>query len=204
MEELLKQGNRPPVLAVDLDGTIINPHTEELIPGARESLIRLKKDGWKIVIWTARDDAHEYVPEILQRLGVPFDAVNDNVGEVASKSRKIFFDAIVDDKNVSFDNGWDGVVRDLEDRRKDWQHAGITKEGMKVRILRMDPMTGDVREERVYGLDKSGKAILLEGVENPDSVEKELVAGGATNKGAEFLQTLLDSVNTSFVWAEEG
>lgn len=118
---------RAPILAVDLDETVIQSDTEELIPGAKDALIALKKLGWKIIIWTARGDAAKFVPEVLRRHGIPYDAVNENLPGIKDKSRKIVFDAIVDNKNVDFGEGWESIIRELEKRRKGWQHKGITK-----------------------------------------------------------------------------
>jgi hypothetical protein len=118
---------RAPILAVDLDETIIDSETEELIPGAKAAILALKKLGWRIIIWTARGDAEKFVPEILGRYGIPFDAVNANLPEMKDKSRKIVFDAVVDNKNVDFGDGWEAVVRELEKRRTGWKHKGLTK-----------------------------------------------------------------------------
>jgi len=134
---------RSPILAVDLDETIIQSDTEELVPGAKVALIALKKLGWNIIIWTARGDAEKFVPEVLGRYGIPFDAVNANLPDMKDKSRKIVFDAVVDNKNVDFGDGWESVVRELEKRRKGWKHKGVTKI--------FDPISG---VEKSVDLDK--------------------------------------------------
>jgi hypothetical protein len=136
-------GERAPILAVDLDETVIQSDTEELIPGAKDALLKLKSLGWKIIIWTARGDAESFVPRIMKRHGLPFDAVNANLPGIKDKSRKIMFDAIVDNKNVDFGDGWESIVRELEVRRRGWRHQGITKS--------LDPVT---KKEVVLELDK--------------------------------------------------
>lgn len=118
---------REPILAVDLDETIIQPDTEELIPGAKDALLALRKLGWKIVIWTARGDSDTFVPKVLGRHGIPYDAVNSNLPGIKDKSRKIVFDAMVDNKNVDFGMGWEKIVRELEKRRLGWRDKGMTK-----------------------------------------------------------------------------
>ena len=118
---------RDPILAIDLDETIIQPDTEELIPGAKDAIIKLKQLGWKIIIWTARGDSETFVPKVLSRHGIPYDAVNENLPGVKDKSRKIKFDAIVDNKNVDFSIGWDKIVFELEKRRLGWKDKGMTK-----------------------------------------------------------------------------
>ena len=121
------EGERAPILAVDLDETIIQSDTEELVPGARDALLALRKLGWKIIIWTCRGDIETHVPEILKRHSIPFDAINENLPGLKDKSRKITFDAIVDNKNVDLEDGWEKVVEELETRRKGWRDRGITK-----------------------------------------------------------------------------
>jgi nitrogen fixation protein len=187
-------------VAVDLDETIINSRNETLIPGALDALLSLKKDGWKIVIWTARADSQTHVPEILKRLGIPYDTINEDVDGVTDRSRKIFFDAVVDDKNVNLKDGWDSVLEDLAKRREGLRNDGVTKSAEKVSIIRMSPVTGDTHTQCVFGLDKSGKAVLLEG--GLGSIEKEMIGNISPDSGAEFLKAIMENVNTSFFWAE--
>jgi hypothetical protein len=118
---------REPILAIDLDETIIQPDTEELIPGAKDAILLLKMLGWKIIIWTARGDGDSFVPKVLGRHGIPYDAINENLPGIKDKSRKIVFDAIVDNKNVDFNSGWEEIVRELEKRRLGWRDKGMTK-----------------------------------------------------------------------------
>jgi len=185
---------RPPILAVDLDETIIQSDTEELVPGARDALLALRKLGWKIVIWTARGDVDTHVPEVLERHGIPFDAINDNLPGVGDKSRKIHFDAVVDNKNVDLDDGWEAVVEELEHRRKGWKDQGITK----ATIFRMDPATNEMAVLQEWGLDKDGCAVLLKGDE--DVVEMDFDASPVD--GEEFLKEVERSVNNTYLFAE--
>ena len=197
-DETVTSDSRPPILAVDLDGTIINEKTEELIPGAKDALLGLRKKGWKIIVWTARGDAETYVPKLLERLGVPYDAVNDNLPGIGDKSRKIYFDAVVDNKNVDFHDGWESVARQLEDRRVGWQNKGITK----VNVCQMNPITGDAQVVQTWGLDKDGRAVMLKSTASVD-FEKSLDSEGtAPEHGEEFLKSLLRTVNGTYVWAE--
>jgi hypothetical protein len=187
---------RPPVLAVDLDGTVIDPETEELIPGAKDALLMLHKLGWKIVIWTARGNAAEYVPHIMNRHGLPYDAVNENLEGDDDKSRKIQFDAVVDNKNIDLADGWEEAVRELEHRRKGWRHQKVTK----VQVMQLDPMTGEASVEQIWGLNEKGHAVLLGGA----FLEKGIVEIAVpVENGKDFLAELLKT-NGTFVWAEAG
>ena len=184
---------RDPVLAVDLDETIIQSDTEELIPGARDALLALRKLGWKIIIWTARGDVDTHVPEILERHDIPYDAINDNLPGVSNKSRKIHFDAVVDNKNVDFNDGWEAIVEELEHRRKGWQDKGITK----ATIFHVDPMSGEAEAIQEWGL-KDGCAVLLKG----DASVVEFDIDASPEDGEEFLKELERSVNNTYLFAE--
>lgn len=185
-------GPRPPILAVDLDETIIQSDTQEVIPGAVDALRKLKELGWDIIIWTCRGDTDTNVPEILERHGVPYDAINDNLPYVNGHSRKIVFDAVVDNKNVDFHDGWESVVRELEKRREGWQDKEITK----ATIHQLDPLTNEVTIVQEWGLDDDGRAILLSG--DPDFLELDI----DPDDGVNFLKEAERSVNNTYVWAE--
>lgn len=185
---------RAPVLAVDLDETIIQSDTEELVPGARDALLALRKLGWKIIIWTARGDVDTHVPEILERHGIPYDAVNSNLPGVGDKSRKIHFDAVVDNKNVDLNDGWEAAVEELEHRRKGWRDKGVTKAS----VFQVDPVTGKTEVVQEWGLSEDGCAVLLKGDE--DVVEFSFDA--SLEDGEEFLKAIGRSVNSTYLFAE--
>jgi hypothetical protein len=177
---------------------VIDPETEELIPGAKDALRALHKLGWKIVIWTARGDAEEFVHHIMNRHGLPYDAVNENADGGEGKSRKIYFDAVVDNKNIDLSDGWEEAVRELEHRRKGWKHQKITK----VRVMRLDPLTGEASVEQLWGLDEKGRAVLVSGGELLEKGIFEIAA--PVENGKDFLAEMLKTVNDTFFWAEAG
>ena len=185
---------RAPILAVDMDETIIQSDTEELVPGARDALLALRELGWKIIIWTCRGDADKHTKEILDRLGIPYDAVNDNLPGVHGHSRKIMFDAVVDNKNVDLSDGWEKVVRELEKRRRGWQDLGITK----ATVFRIDPDTGTAQEVQRWAL-KNGRAILVKG-DPAELCEFDLLA--RPENGVEFLKSLQECVNGTYSHVE--
>ena len=100
------------IIAVDLDGTILEneyPKLGEPIEGAKESLIELKRQGHRIVIWTCRVNVN-LVARHLRKHGIPFDAINSNdalTKEERAKfgnneSRKIGADIYIDDRGLRF------------------------------------------------------------------------------------------------------
>ena len=129
----LKLKNIPDVedkrrICIDLDGTICYTKKEGEkyedvlpLPGAIESLKQLKKDGWYIIIATARN----------------MRTYNHNIGQVAAFQTKIVVDWLtkweipfdelwtkphvslfIDDKNVKFEN-WEQINRDIESFKKE-------------------------------------------------------------------------------------
>ena len=98
------------IIAVDFDGTICAdrfPEIGEPLFGAVESLLKLKENGYKLILWTCRTDLPErpYLTEAVEfckRLGLEFDAVNDNVSDAPyydkGNCRKVYADFYIDDK----------------------------------------------------------------------------------------------------------
>ena len=93
------------VLAIDFDGTVVEncfPQIGPMRKNADVVLRRLADDGHKLVLWTCRRDgllidALEY----LRNLGVPIEAVNENVpGLSFDTSNKIFYDVLIDDRSL--------------------------------------------------------------------------------------------------------
>ena len=182
---------RPPILAVDMDETIIQSDTEELIPGARDALLALRELGWKIIVWTCRGDISGHTREILERHDIPYDAINENLKGLKHESRKIIFDAVVDNKNVDFGNGWESIVRELETRREGWRSKGITK----AIITKINPETKQSEIVHIWKLQKNGGVILEKG--SIDDLEIDVDV--SPKDGLLFLKALEESYNTSFL-----
>lgn len=97
------------IYAVDFDGTIC----ESIFPGKGKPnmalinhLIKRRKQGNKIILWTCRvgDSLNEAV-EWCRQFGLEFDTVNENLPEMVEywggESRKVFADVYIDDKAVN-------------------------------------------------------------------------------------------------------
>jgi hypothetical protein len=101
---------RPKLVAVDLDGTIIDKlphytHTGEFgdpIPGVVEKLNQLRADGWKIVIWTVRQESEEMRLHLEQH-NIPYDFINRHPWQPPDGGPKIIADVYIDDLAVNFD-----------------------------------------------------------------------------------------------------
>jgi hydroxymethylpyrimidine pyrophosphatase-like HAD family hydrolase len=123
------------VLCIDFDGTLVEhafPLIGEPMPGAFEVLKELKAAGYRLILWTCREDDHrrQYLREAVRfckENGVEFDAVNETIQEEEFRSdgvelRKPYCRYFIDDRNLGGFPGWD-VVRKvlLEGCALDWK-----------------------------------------------------------------------------------
>ena len=123
----------PKTLAVDLDNTILSYENGwqgptifgEPLPGAKETLKKLKEDGWFIMINTCRSE----IPLIVQHLtlyDIPFDAVNENPNQPDTiNPNKPFADYRIDDTAIYFDGDWSGIYNEIQERERVKSITGI-------------------------------------------------------------------------------
>lgn len=103
-------------IAVDFDGTLCTyafPKIGEQSPKHLElmqTLIKLREDGHKLILWTNRGDNEEY-PVLTEAIawckerGLEFDAINKNLPDtkkLSGPSPKIMADYYIDDKALEF------------------------------------------------------------------------------------------------------
>lgn len=104
------------IIAVDFDGTLceyafpqIGPQNEQQ-QQLLETLVELKNNGHKIILWTNRGDNESYkslseAVEWCKQKGLEFDAVNENLPnqkKLSGYSPKIIADLYIDDKAFNF------------------------------------------------------------------------------------------------------
>jgi len=108
------------IIAVDFDGTIVTheyPKIGKDIPFAIDTLIRLKQEGARLILWTVRhgkllDEAVEYC----RKRGLEFYAVNKNYPEEdydLTIGRKIVADWYIDDRNLGGLPSWGEIYQQL-------------------------------------------------------------------------------------------
>lgn len=113
------------VIQIDFDGTIVHsayPKIGEPMPEAFEVMKELKQFGYKLILWTCREDEgyninKQYLTEAVnfcRENGIEFDAVNETILErdfrcEKCKKRKPHADIIIDDKNLGGFPGWQTV-----------------------------------------------------------------------------------------------
>ena len=104
--------SRKLVCAVDFDATLVRVDKHyniiELMPNAKEVVNWAHNKGCIIIIWTCRaDKILKKAIDFLDKNDVKYDFVNENFKEVNFKtSRKIFYDILIDDKNIGIDINW--------------------------------------------------------------------------------------------------
>lgn len=116
------------VIAVDFDGTIVKdkyPLIGDPAPGAVETLKKLRKEGYQLVLWTCRTGKHlaEAVKYCAEN-GIRFDAINTNlryrtVYYKGSDPRKIGADLYIDDRGIAGLPDWDEIYRIVHERLPD-------------------------------------------------------------------------------------
>ena len=116
---------RPKVVAVDLDDTILHdefPGMGKPIDGMREQLQAVRELGWKIAIWTVRNEDKE-VAERLKKYQIPFDFINENPYGPPNGSRKIYADLYLDNRALTFDGNTKNLARKIVEF-KPWNRNG--------------------------------------------------------------------------------
>ena len=114
------------ILAIDFDGTIV----EDAYPGigkpklfAFETLKRLQKDGHRLILWTYRDGKRlEDAVEFCKTHDIEFYAVNQSFPEEQfdnTKSRKIYADLFIDDRNIGGVMGWGEIYQMISNKELD-------------------------------------------------------------------------------------
>jgi hypothetical protein len=113
------------VAQIDFDGTIVTgnyPEIGEPMPDAFAVLKELKEHGWKLILFTCREDMprRKYLQEAVDfclENGVKFDAINETIEDLEFRppdclKRKPYCSVIIDDINLGGFPGWD-TVREL-------------------------------------------------------------------------------------------
>jgi len=127
------------VLLIDFDGTIVEhsfPDIGETLPGAFEVLKELQQYGYKLILWTCREDVRHKIDkqylkdavDFCKHNGIEFDAVNETILDFDFRScyncdtRKPHATWHIDDRNLGGFMGWDKVREFLiEGKGAEWR-----------------------------------------------------------------------------------
>lgn len=113
-------------IAVDFDGTIVEHKYPEIgneIPFATDTLKMLINDGYRLILWSVREDELlDAAVEWCRQRGVEFYAVNkdfpeENVAENRDFARKLRVDMFIDDRNLGGLPDWGTVYKMIKERK---------------------------------------------------------------------------------------
>ncbi|WP_353779824.1 BT0820 family HAD-type phosphatase [Winogradskyella sp. 3972H.M.0a.05] len=114
------------IIAVDFDGTIVEdayPKIGKPRIFAFETLKRLEEDGHRLILWTYRCDVRlQEAVDFCRDNGIEFYAVNHSFPEEQfdnSKSRKIYADLFIDDRNLGGVLGWGEIYQKISNKDLD-------------------------------------------------------------------------------------
>lgn len=106
------------IIAVDFDGTIVKdtyPKIGKPMIFAFETLLKLQKEGHRIILWTYRNGrALREAVKFCEENGIEFYAINKSYPEEeldGKISRKIHADLFIDDRNAGGFIGWTEVYK---------------------------------------------------------------------------------------------
>lgn len=110
-------------VAVDLDGTLLDfdngwaGHKTfgNLKEGAKEALEHFRTKGFKIMIYTTRNEV-DLVKKLLDKYGLAYDWINENPTHPPCGSNKLIADFYIDDRAIHFTN-WKDVIKEVENRK---------------------------------------------------------------------------------------
>jgi len=114
------------IIAVDFDGTIVEdayPKIGKARIFAFETLKRLQEDGHRLILWTYRSDSKlSEAVQFCSENGIEFYAINQSFPEEQfdnTKSRKIYADLFIDDRNIGGVMGWGEVYQMISNKELD-------------------------------------------------------------------------------------
>lgn len=109
------------IIAVDFDGTIVEhryPSIGKEIPFAIETLLKLKEEGHRLVLWTVREgELLDEAVRFCSERGLDFYAINRDYPEEEQTcndhfTRKLKVDMWIDDRNLGGLPDW-GTIYDM-------------------------------------------------------------------------------------------
>jgi hypothetical protein len=96
LDEYMRYGSL--TIAYDFDNTVYDFHSKgEIYELVIELLHDLKNIGCHLIVWTANEDT-DFVTQYLHMMQIPFDGINENPPFYKSDQRKIYYNALLDDR----------------------------------------------------------------------------------------------------------
>jgi hypothetical protein len=104
------------VLGIDFDDTLYDFHKKGRKYDNVIALIkRCQVIGCHTVVFTANDDTkhYEFIKEYLSKEGIQVDTVNDNIPSVPFKTRKVYYNILLDDR-AGLSSAYSTLLRTVE------------------------------------------------------------------------------------------
>ncbi len=118
------------IIAIDFDGTIVEdayPKIGKPRIFAFETLKRLQEDGHRLILWTYRSGVRlEESVKFCKDNGIEFYAINKSFPEEKydySKSRKIYADLFIDDRNLGGVLGWGEIYQTITNEAPNFKNS---------------------------------------------------------------------------------
>lgn len=119
--------NNKKIVCVDLDGTLAHyeewkgeQHFGNAIKGAKEALLKLKKNNWLIIIYTTRGNEN-LIKDYLDKNDLVFDYINKNPYQPHNTNEgKPIADVYIDDRAIQFNGDWSNAIYEIE-KFKPWE-----------------------------------------------------------------------------------
>jgi len=116
---------RAKTICIDFDGTIADyskgwqgdDKFGEIFPGAAKAINTLKAMGWRVIIFTCRED-NKALRDYLKEQGISFDEIN---GGQQQGSPKPVADVYIDDKGLRFQGDWMKSLEEILKFRPWWE-----------------------------------------------------------------------------------
>lgn len=108
-------------ICIDFDGVISSYFSwqgrgkfGDILPGCKEAMLRLKAEGWVIIIYTTRSEL-DLIGKYLYDGGIIFDSINYNPenAELGCNLGKPLADVYLDDRGVCFTGSWEKALADI-------------------------------------------------------------------------------------------
>ncbi len=111
--------------AIDADGTIFDiaefPLVGRIIPGAKEAIDEIRRMGYKIIIWSSRNNTYWNTPA-MSRLAMKLLKIALDINHIKydkidyGQHGKVVADFYIDDRAITFRGNWDDTLLEFKKR----------------------------------------------------------------------------------------
>lgn len=124
-ETMIKNKIYPGTIAIDADGTIFDVATFPLVgrvkPGAKKAIDRIRMMGFKVVIWSSRNNNCWNLPALrelairLLKIALDINRIRYDIIDTGNCGKWVA-DFYIDDRGIEFENNWEEVVYKIKQK----------------------------------------------------------------------------------------